>query len=76
MNQSMSRGSTFDLSKTNEVSSLEITIAMFEFPQGRLGRASVEDITDWLGINKVSFHGVRLVVHTFVKTIHVQLSHK
>lgn len=71
MNKSMPRCSTFDFPETNEVSSLEIAIAMLEFPQRRLGRTSMKNITDWPGISEGSFMRPMLVIQTLVESIHI-----
>ena len=44
MDQSMARGSALDLSQTDEIPPSEIAVPMFEFPEGRVGRARVEDV--------------------------------
>ena len=44
MDQSMARGSALDLSQTDEIPPFEIAVPMFEFPEGRVGRARVEDV--------------------------------
>jgi hypothetical protein len=44
MNQCLSRCSSLDLSQTGKVTSLEATLAMFEFPQRRVGRCRVKDV--------------------------------
>jgi hypothetical protein len=48
MDQSVSRGSSFDLSQARQISLLKITIAMLELPQCRFWRTRVEDIADFV----------------------------
>lgn len=44
MDERMSRGTALDLPQTDKVPAFEIPIAVFEFPQRRVWRASVEDV--------------------------------
>lgn len=44
MNECVSGCSSLDLSESNQITSFEVSIAMFEFPERRVGRASMEHV--------------------------------
>lgn len=46
MDQGMPRSSPFDFAKASEIASSEVAVSVLEFPQRRVRRAMMEDITD------------------------------
>lgn len=44
MNQSVSRGATFDLTQTHQVPSFEIAVTVLEFPKSGIRCSSVKDV--------------------------------
>jgi len=53
MNESVLRCASLNLSQTNQVTSLEVAVAMLKFPEGGLGVASMKDIAHYV-INEPS----------------------
>jgi hypothetical protein len=47
MDESVLRCASLNLSQTNQVTSLEVAVAVLEFPEGGLGVASMEDIAHY-----------------------------
>lgn len=75
----MARSSTLDLSQTDKIASFEIACAMLELPQRRIGRSSVKDIAHWkatVSLYRSCWQDVWRLNDTFVKAIHIQLSHE
>ena len=71
----MSRGSTLDLSKSDQIPSLEVAVPMLELPKRRFGRSCVENVAHWELLEKrSSVQAVGWRLHTFMETVHVQLS--
>ena len=47
MDERMSRGTSLDLSQADQITTLEVAIAVLELPQWSVWGSSVEDIAHW-----------------------------
>jgi len=46
------RRAAFDLSKTGQISSLEVAVSVLEFPQSRFGRSGVKDVAYYRTVSR------------------------
>lgn len=49
----MSAGTTFDLTETNKIAALEISVAVLEFPEGCFWVTSVEYVAFYIRVSHV-----------------------
>lgn len=54
VHQGVSGGSTLDLSKTNQVASFEVAVAMLKFPERRFGGQWMKYVANWEGCQRWS----------------------
>ena len=71
MYQRMSRCSSLDFSKSYKITTPEVPIAMFKFPQWRIRGSGMEDIADCGSLVKPYLNDLCAVGQTFVESVHV-----
>ena len=71
----MPRRPPFDLSKAIQITALEVTIPMLEFPKGRFGGSGMENVAD---LEIVSERRARMWISylTFMESVHIKLSYE
>ena len=58
VDEGMARGAALDLAQADKIAALEIAVAVLELPQGRVGRAGVEDVAHCrAGVNGEGLEG-------------------
>lgn len=72
----MSRSTSLDFAQANEIAALKVAIAVFELPERRIWGTRVEDVAHYAPVSPELPWRSRGSKHTFVETIHVQLSHE